>query len=89
MQNTVIFFTLVVVLTIGQFPLQYFFSTRESKWLGYILPVVNILWGVVAGPLLGSVICCVIHVLIYRAGRDKVRRRMTDRVDKMNIQDLG
>lgn len=89
MQNTVIFFALVVVLTIGQFPLQYFFSTRESKWPGYLLPVLNILSGVAAGPLLAGVIFFVINVLIYRVGRDKVRRRLADRVDKMNIQDLG
>lgn len=86
---------------VGQFFLQYFLSTRESRWLGYILPVINILSGVIwalnattfpaviVGFLLGGGISCVIHVLIYRMGRDKVRRRMTDRVEKMNIQDLG
>lgn len=95
------FFIVVVVLFLGQFPLQYFLSTRESRWLGYLLPVINILSGVlwalnamtlpavVAGFLLGGGISCAIHVLIYRIGRDKVRRRMADRVDKMNIQDLG
>lgn len=82
------FFIVVIVLFLGQFPLQYFLSTRERKWLGYLLPVVNLLWGVVAGFLLGFGIVCVIHILIYRIGRDKVRRRMADRVDKMNIQDL-
>lgn len=101
MQSGVRFFVVVIVLFVGQFFLQYFLSTRESKWLGYILPVLNILSGVlwalnsmtlpavVAGFLLGGGISCAIHVLIYRIGRDKLRRRMADRVDKMNIQDLG
>lgn len=95
------FFIVVIVVIIGQFFLQYFLSTRESKWLGYILPILNILSGViwmlnaltlpaaVVGFLLGGGIGCAIHILIYRTGRDKVRRRMADRVDKMNIQDLG
>lgn len=95
------FFIVVIVLIVGQFFLQYFLSTRESRWLGYLLPILNILSGViwalnaltlpavVAGFLLGGGISCAIHVLIYRIGRDKVRRRMADRVDKMNIQDLG
>lgn len=101
MDSGIRFFIVVIVLFLGQFPLQYFLSTRESRWLGYLLPVVNILSGVlwalnamtlpaaVAGFLLGGGIVCAIHVLIYCIGRDKVRRQMTDRVDKMNIQDLG
>lgn len=101
MEGGVRFFIVVVVLFLGQFPLQYFLSTRESRWLGYILPVINILCGVLwalnamtlpavlAGFLLGGGITCAIHVLIYRIGREKVRRRMADRVEKMNIQDLG
>ena len=96
-----VFFVVALLILVGQFFLQYFLSTRESRWLGYILPVINILSGViwalnamtlpavVAGFLLGGGISCAIHLLIYRIGRDKVRRRMTDRVDKMNIQDLG
>lgn len=101
MDSGIRFFIVVIVLFLGQFPLQYFLSTRESRWLGYLLPVINILSGVlwalnamtlpavVAGFLLGGGIVCAIHVLIYRIGRDKVRRRMADRVEKMNIQDLG
>lgn len=101
MEGGIRFFIVIIVLFLGQFPLQYFLSTRESKWLGYILPVLNILSGVlwalnattlpavVAGFLLGGGIFCAIHLLIYRIGRDKVRRRMSDRVKKMNIQDLG
>lgn len=95
-----VFFVVTLLILVGQFFLQYFLSTRESKWLGFILPVLNILSGVlwalnaltlpavVAGFLLGGGIACAIHVLIYRVGRDKVRRRLADRVDKMNIQDL-
>lgn len=101
MARTSVFFVVTLLILVGQFFLQYFLSTRESKWLGYILPVINILSGVlwalnattlpavVAGFLLGGGIGCAIHILIYRVGRDKVRRRMTDQVDKMNIQDLG
>lgn len=101
MESGVRFFVVVMVVIVGQFFLQYFLSTRESRWPGYILPVINILCGVlwalnamtlpavVAGFLLGGGIFCAIHLLIYRIGRDRVRRRMADRVEKMNIQDLG
>ena len=89
MQNVMVFLAAAAVILVGQFFLQYFLSTRESKWPGYILPVINILWGVMAGPPLGGLIFFVINVLIYRIGRSKVRRRMADQVDKMNIQDLG
>lgn len=84
MQNTMISLVVVIVVLVGQFPLQYFLSTRENKWLGYILPVIDLL---LMGPMPGGIFC-VIHALIYRVSRDRVRRRMADWVDKMNIQDL-
>ena len=92
---------LFFLMFIGQFPLQYFLSTREGSWPGLVLPVLNALMGVVyalnattvaaalAGFLLGGGIWCAIHLLLYYAGRGKVKRRRADQVDKMNIQDLG
>lgn len=95
----VIIFVLVVFA--GQFFLQYFLSTRETKWPGLIIPVVNCLGGAVfalnattipaalTGFLVGGGIFCAINLLLYKLGRSRVRRRQADRVDKMNIQDLG
>lgn len=92
---------LVLLLFIGQFPLQYFLSTRERGWLGLVLPVLSALFGLVwalngttipaalAGFLLGGGIWCAIHLLLYCAGRGRVKRRRADQVSKMNIQDLG
>lgn len=79
---------IVLVLFLGQFPLQYFLSARENRWLGCILIIGNLLLGLAASPIVGVIVCAV-HLLIYRIGRVKARRRMADRVDKMNIQDLG
>jgi len=91
----------VLIVLVGQFFLQYFLSTREAKWLGLILPVVNCLLGLVyalcattvpaalAGFLLGGGIFCAINLLLYGLGRSRFRRKRADRVDKMNIQDLG
>lgn len=80
--------------------LQYFLSTRENRWLGWILPLRYFLMGImsafgaaaqpaVTAFLLGGGTHCAIHIIIYFVGRERVRRRMADRVDKMNIQDLG
>jgi len=90
-----------LVILVGQFFLQYFLSTRETKWLGFIIPVVNCLLGLVyassattvpaavAGFLLGGGIFCAVNLLLYGLGRNRVRHKRADRVDKMNIQDLG
>ena len=92
---------LFFMLFIGQFPLQYFISNRDGSWQVLVLPVLNTLMGVVyalnattvaaalAGFLLGGGIWCAIHLLLYYAGRGKVKRCRADQVDKMNIQDLG
>lgn len=96
--RTIIF---VLVVLVGQFFLQYFLSTRESRWPGLILPVLNCLVGLIyalnattipaalAGFLLGGGIFCAVNLLLYGLGRGRTRRRRADRVEKMNIQDLG
>lgn len=93
-----IIFALAVL--IGQFFLQYFLSLRESKWPGLILPALSLLVGLiytlsattvpaaVAGFLVGGGIPFLLHLVIYLAGRGRVRRRRQDQVEKMNIQDL-
>ena len=53
-------------------------SAFAGKIFGYFFPF-----------LLGGGIWCAIHLLLYYAGRGKVKRRRADQVDKMNIQDLG
>ena len=75
---------LFFLLFIGQFPLQYFLSTREGSWPGLVLPVLNTLMGVVyalnattvaaalAGFLLGGGIWCAIHLLLYRSEERRV-----------------
>ena len=90
----------VLALLIGQFFLQYFFSTREAKWPGFILPVISILFGLVyalnattipaaaAGFLLGGGLPCVLHLAIYKLGRSRREKKNRDRIEKMNIQDL-
>ena len=90
-----------LVYVVSFYVLQYFLSTRENRWLGWILPLRYFLMGVASATspdanfpvvtafLLGGGTHCIIHIIIYCVGRDKVRRRMADRVDKMNIQDLG
>ena len=91
--RTILFVLLFLVVP---FLLQYFLSTREAKWPGLILPALCLLLGLVytlsatvAAFLLGGGVPCLLHMALYGAGRSRVRRRSRDRVEKMNIQDLG
>lgn len=89
-----------LVYVVSFYVLQYFLSTRENRWLGWILPSRYFLMGVssafnpttlpvVTAFLLGGGCNCAIHIIIYCIGRDKVRRRRADQLQKMSIQDLG
>ena len=92
---------LVLVVLIGQFFLQYWLCTREEKWLGIILPAVCFVLGLgyafaattlpaAAGAFVaGGGLACTIHLILYRIGRNRVQQRKRDRLEKMNIQDLG
>lgn len=96
--RTILFVLLFLVIP---FLLQYFLSTREAKWPGLVLPALCLLLGLVytlsattvpaavAAFLLGGGVPCLLHMALYGAGRSRVRRRSRDRVEKMNIQDLG
>lgn len=90
----------ILVALIGQFILQYFLSTRETKWLGLILPVVCVIVGMiyalngttipaaVTGFLIGGGLPCGIHLVIYKLCRSRWEKKNRDRIEKMNIQDL-
>ena len=96
--RTILFVLLFLVVP---FLLQYFLSTREAKWPGLVLPALCLLLGLVytfsattvpaavASFLLGGGVPCLLHMALSGAGRSRVRRRSRDRVEKMNIQDLG
>ena len=89
-----------LVLFVGQFFLQYFFSTRQAKWPGFILPAVCVLFGAVyalnattvpaaiAAFLLGGGLPVVLHFALYKLGRTRLEKKNRDRIEKMNIQDL-
>lgn len=100
MTRTAIALVIFLAVLVGQFFLENFLSLRESRWPGLALPALSLLWGLIfslsattipaalAGFLAGGGVPCLIHLAVYRAGREKVRRRRQDRVEKMNIQDL-
>ena len=89
-----------LVLFVGQFFLQYFFSTREAKWPGLIFPALSLLWGLVyalnattipaaaTAFLLGGGLPFVLHFALYKLGRTRLEKKNRDRIEKMNIQDL-
>lgn len=96
----VIIILFFLVILVGQFFLQYYLSTRQARWPGLILPALALVMGLVyalnattlpvavAGFLLGGGIGCILHLAVYKLGRDRVARRNRDSVEKMNIQDL-
>ena len=91
---------LFIVIYVGQFFLQYWLSIRDDRWMGWILPILNLGGGVmylisattvgaaVMAFLTGGGISAAIQLLLYYIGRKRVQARQRDRVDKMNIQDL-
>jgi|SRR6056297_1706159 len=83
--------------------LQVFLSLRKNKWLGLILPLLNLLFAFYAsfgqmmytGDILQVILAflmmsvpAAINYVIYKACREKVREKDKDELNKMNIQDL-
>lgn len=83
--------------------LQIFLSMQKNKWLGLVLPVLNLLFAAFAsfGNMMytGEIapiimvflmlsIPAVINYAIYLACRAKVKEKNNNEIEKMNIQDL-
>lgn len=99
-----IIFVVIFLLLFGVLPfvLQVWLSKRESRYPGMVLPVLSLLFALVA--VLGSVmyededifvlvipfllfnIPTVIHLTIYFACREKFSKKK--QMDKLNVQDL-
>lgn len=99
-----IIFVVIFLLVFGVLPfvLQVWLSKRESRYPGMVLPVLSLLFALVA--VLGSVmyededifvlvipfllfnIPTVIHLTIYFACREKFSKKK--QMDKLNVQDL-
>jgi predicted RND superfamily exporter protein len=93
-------FLLIVVACLA---LQVFLSMQKSKWLGLILPIINVAFALMASfgnmvytgeiaPVIMVFILlsipAVINVVIYLACRAKVKAKSNNELQKMNIQDL-
>lgn len=99
--RTIIVLVIFLMVLAATFLLQIFLSTRRSKWPGLVLPGLSLVWGLLFAVnatdlpialtafLLAGGVPCLIHLAIYRAGRERSRQRNRDQVEKMNIQDLG
>ncbi len=97
--NTLIILFFIIIIII----FQVFLSMRKNKWLGLILPLINILFAAFASfgsmvytgeitPILvifGMLsIPAIINFAIYLACREKVKEKNKQEINKMNIQDL-
>nr|WP_300094175.1 hypothetical protein [Sedimentibacter sp.] len=103
MSKTLTFLIAGVIFILLLAALQIFLSMRKNKYLGLILPAINLL--VAAFMSFGSMIYtgeiapiitafvlllipAVINVAIYLACREKVKEKNKQEINKMNIQDL-
>lgn len=83
--------------------MQVFLSLRKNKWLGLILPLLNLLFAffasfgqmVYTGDILPMLVTfmmfsipAIINMIIYFACRERVKAKNTSEIEKMNIQDL-
>ena len=83
--------------------LQVFLSLRKNKWLGLILPLLNLLYAFFASfgqmlytgdilPILVTFmmlsIPAIINMIIYFACRERVKAKNRSEIEKMNIQEL-
>ena len=98
--KTVMFLIFIILA----FILQYYFSMQKNKWLGLIIPTINILASLsavytmfvfLASEIPDSIfqflslnITTLIFFAIYYSCRKKVRQNNNNEIDKMNIQDL-
>ena len=97
--NIIIFgFILLVFLA-----LQIFLSLQKNKWLGLVIPILNLIFAAFASfgsmvytgeiaPIIMVFILfsipAAINFVIYLACREKVKEKNNNELEKMNIQDL-
>ncbi|MFA9422505.1 MAG: hypothetical protein ACERLG_02945 [Sedimentibacter sp.] len=97
--KTIIFLLVIIIVVV----LQIILSMRKNKWLGLVLPLINILFAAFAS--FGSMVYtgeiapiimvfamlsipAIINFVIYLACREKVKENNKQEINKMNIQDL-
>ncbi|WP_298031499.1 hypothetical protein [uncultured Dysosmobacter sp.] len=93
----------ILVFLVGGIFLQIFFSKRESRWPGLVLPLLSFLYSLVLalnvtavggefpwGPLLASLALGNIPTVILLAiyAACREKRKKRDEIDKMQIEDL-
>jgi hypothetical protein len=75
--------------------LQVFLSMQKNKWLGLILPIINVLL-IFLAPLLGFIFTAIVLALmlvsinlsVYFICRNKLKEKSIDEITKMKINDL-
>lgn len=103
MSKVLVFLIAAVIIIVLLAALQIFLSMSKNKYLGLILPAINLLiaafmsfgnmiyTGDIA-PILAAfalfLIPAAINLAIYKACREKVKEKNKQEIDKMNIQDL-
>ena len=103
MNNTIVVTLVLIIIVVMSVVLQIFLSMRKNKYLGLVLPLINLL--AAAFTSFGSMIYtgeiapiimtflmlmipAVINIAIYFACREKVNEKNKQEINKMNIQDL-
>lgn len=103
MSKVLVFLIAAVIIIVLLAALQIFLSMSKNKYLGLILPAINLL--VAAFMSFGSMIYtgdiapiltafavflipAVINLAIYKACREKIKEKNKQEINKMNIQDL-
>ncbi|MEA5096611.1 hypothetical protein [Sedimentibacter saalensis] len=103
MSKVLVFLIAALIIIVLLAALQIFLSMSKNKYLGLILPVINLLvaafmsfgnmiyTGDIA-PILAAfavfLIPAVINLAIYKACREKIKEKNNQEINKMNIQDL-
>jgi len=103
MSKVLVFLIAAVIIIVLLAALQIFLSMSKNKYLGLILPAINLLvaafmsfgsmiyTGDIA-PILAAfavfLIPSVINLAIYKACREKIKEKNKQEINKMNIQDL-
>ena len=100
--STIYLLVILILITVFLW-LQIFLSMQKNKWLGLILPILNLLIAAFAsfGNMMytGQIapvimvfalfsIPAVINFAIYIACRAKIKEKNNNELEKMNIQDL-
>jgi hypothetical protein len=94
---------IAIPLVLLSFALQVFLSLQKNKWLGLILPTLNLLiaaflsfgtmiyMGEIAPIIMTFILLsipAIINFVIYSICRVKVKEKNNKELEKMNIQDL-